>query len=196
MQSPETRHRAALNVTTSAMPRTSAYVTNRNAPYFPAEASRMPGISAEKLDSSTASPSMPGIAISSIADVHSWDGTRRQRRTRRQIPAVRTGVSTKLIQYRIAVVSNTSGPRLSYQSVPAVQNNNPNPKSRATSRPRTGASSKEVEYVPAGTYSTCTMWYMKRQLCRRKNIENSIRSPKLVLPSLSPGEPSTSAWTN
>jgi len=71
----------------------------------------MLGISAAKCESSTASPTMPGMAISSIAEAHSGAGIRRQRSRRMQIAEVTIGVRAKLIQYRIAVVSKTSGPR-------------------------------------------------------------------------------------
>jgi len=97
----------------------------------------MLGISAPKFESRTASPTMPGMAISSIADAQSGAGIRRQRSRKMQIAEVTSGVRAKLIQYRIAVVSKTSGPCFWYQSVHATQNTSPNPKNRATSRPRT-----------------------------------------------------------
>ncbi len=58
----------------------------------------MAGIRAEKFDSKTASPSMPGIATNNIAGAHCRAGIRRQRKIRIQIPAVTIGVRTKFTQ--------------------------------------------------------------------------------------------------
>src|SRR5215831_1375765 len=81
----------ALNVTTSAIASTSAYVANRNAPYRPPEAAWTFGMNLDKLESTTASPIIPGIASRSIADVQFVGSICRHRRITIQRIAERIG---------------------------------------------------------------------------------------------------------
>src|ERR1700722_13350806 len=89
---------AARRVTTSASPSTRAYVAKRNAPYRPADSACSRGIKTERCDSTTTSPIMPGIASSTIADVHSDGGIWRHLRMATHSTAETRGDSTNAIQ--------------------------------------------------------------------------------------------------
>jgi len=128
----------------------------------------MRGIKVEKLESRIASPNIPGRATRLIAVVHPEAGICCQRRIRLQPTALTNGERTKLTQYRIAVVSNTRGPTLSNQSVPAIQKTNPITKRRTISRTRIFAS--RGSRIRTSRYiHICTTWYMKGQDATKRN---------------------------
>src|SRR5271168_2093820 len=84
-----------LRVTISATPRARAYAAKRNAPYFPPEAAWSLGMNLERLESTTASPIMPGTARRSMAEVQWGAGMFRHRRIAMHRMAERTGDRTK-----------------------------------------------------------------------------------------------------
>src|ERR1700683_2264574 len=104
------RYGVARSVTTSARPSTSAYVAKRNAPYFPPDVACSFGINVPRFESTAASPIIPGIARSNIAEAQSAGTMCRQRSMAIQIAAEASGEMKKLTQYRKGVVSKTRGP--------------------------------------------------------------------------------------
>src|ERR1700675_3867056 len=88
----------ALRVTTSATPSTSAYVAKRNAPYLPPDVACSFGMKVDRLESTRASPIIPGIASRSIADVQFAGAMCRQRRMAPQRTAETIGDRAKAPQ--------------------------------------------------------------------------------------------------
>jgi hypothetical protein len=93
-----TSYGVGLRVTTSATPSTSAYVAKRNAPYLPPDVACSFGMKVDKLESTTASPIIPGIASRSIADVQFAVAMCRHRRIAMQRTAETIGDRVKAVQ--------------------------------------------------------------------------------------------------